>query len=115
MSDTTGETKTGAMLVTAATFESDVLQADVPVLVDFMAHWCGPCRVIAPELDAVAAQMAGQVKIYKLDTDQEPELEARYGVRTIPTLIIFKNGEVVETLHGALPRKTIAAKLAAHL
>lgn len=109
------ETKTGALPVTAATFEQDVLQADVPVLVDFMADWCGPCRVIAPELDAVAAQMEGQVKIYKLDTDQEPELEARYGVRTIPTLIIFKNGAVVETLHGALPRRTIAEKLAAHL
>lgn len=109
------ETKTAAPTITAADFDRDVLQSDVPVLVDFMAHWCGPCRVVGPEVNAIAAQFAGQAKVFTLDTDQEPELEARYGVRTIPTLLIFKGGEVVDTLHGAIPRRTLAEKLQAHL
>ncbi len=109
------ETKTAAPPITAADFDREVLQSTVPVLVDFMAHWCGPCRVVGPEVDALAGQFAGQAKVFKLDTDLEPELEARYGVRTIPTLLIFKGGEVVDTLHGALPRRTLAEKLQAHL
>ncbi len=109
------EVKTGAAQITSADFDQEVLQSEVPVLVDFMAHWCGPCRVVGPEVDAVAALLEGQAKVFKLDTDVEPELEARYGVRTIPTLLIFKNGEVVDTLHGAQPRKVLAAHLQAHV
>jgi thioredoxin 1 len=100
-----------AAAVTTANFQSEVLESTIPVLVDFWAPWCPPCRAIGPELDAVAESMVGQAKILKLDVDEEPEVEARYGVKTIPTLIIFKNGEPVGTIHGAVSRTVIANKL----
>ena len=92
-------------------FSEKVLQSDIPVLVDFMADWCPPCRAIGPELEAVAAELSGKATIFKLNVDDHPDIETAYGVRTIPTLIIYKNGEVVDTLRGLLPRKEIARKL----
>ena len=97
--------------VTAADWESEVLQADVPVLVDFHAPWCPPCRRVAPELDAVAEQLKGQAKVVKVDVDEEPDLGSRYGVQSIPALMIFKGGKVVDQMVGAYPRQVIAEKL----
>lgn len=94
---------------TDASFEADVLKAEVPVLVDFWAEWCGPCRMIAPVLDALATEYAGKIKIVKVNVDENSESAATYGVRGIPTLLLFKNGELVETKVGALPKGQLQA------
>ena len=104
-----------APAVTAADFDAEVLQSEVPVLVDFYASWCGPCRAVAPEVDAVAEQLEGKAKVFKLDVDAFPDVESRYGVRSIPALLFFKNGQVVDSVVGAVPRKVLAEKLEAHL
>ena len=101
--------------VTTTDFDQEVLQSEVPVLVDFWAAWCGPCRAVAPEVDAVADQLEGKARVFKLDVDAFPDVEERYGVRSIPTLIFFKNGQVVDQLVGAFPRKVLAQKLEAHV
>ncbi len=85
---------------TDASFQADVLDADVPVLVDFWAEWCGPCRAIAPHVDAIAAQYEGKARVVKVDIDSNPKIPASYGVRSIPTLLLFKGGEVVDHLVG---------------
>jgi thioredoxin 1 len=100
-----------AAAVTTADFQTQVLESEIPVLVDFWAPWCPPCRAIGPEIDAVAESMEGKARILKLDVDQEPEVEARYGVKTIPTLIIFKGGQPVGQIHGAVSRSVITKKL----
>ncbi|GGA42205.1 thioredoxin [Pelagibacterium lentulum] len=87
--------------VSEATFSTDVLGADVPVLVDFWAEWCGPCRAIAPILDEISTEMAGKVKIVKLNVDENPSIAAQYGVRSIPTMILFKGGEAADMKIGA--------------
>jgi len=95
--------------VTEASFDSEVLGASGPVVVDFTAEWCPPCKAIAPSLDQIADELAGRVKIVKLDVDAEPGISARYGVRSMPTLMVFKNGEVVGQIVGAAPRAKIEA------
>ena len=100
-----------AAAVMGVDFETEVLQSDVPVLVDFWAPWCPPCRALAPTLDAVADEYAGRVKIVKLDIDDNPELSDFYGVRSIPTLITFKDGHKVHELIGLQSQATLAGAL----
>jgi thioredoxin 1 len=94
--------------VTDAEFEDKVLKADGPVLVDFWAEWCGPCKAIAPALEEIAGEMNGSLSIAKVDVDSNPSTPAKYGVRGIPTLILFKGGEVAATKVGALPKAKLA-------
>ena len=100
-----------AVAVTSADFEKEVLQSDLPVLVDFWAVWCGPCRMVAPHVDAIAEEFSGKAKVFKVDTDAESEVAAKYGVMSIPTLMYFKNGERVDQLVGAYPKSEIADRL----
>ena len=93
--------------VTDASFETDVLKAGTPVLVDYWAEWCGPCKMIAPILDEVAKAYAGRVTVAKLDVDANPGTPARYGIRGIPTLILFKGGQVAATKIGALQKSAL--------
>jgi len=90
-----------------ADFERDVLKASGPVLVDFWAEWCGPCKMIAPTLEELAKDMAGKVAVAKVNIDDNPETPRRYGVRGIPTLMLFKNGQVAGTKIGALPKNAL--------
>jgi thioredoxin 1 len=90
-------------------FKSDVLEASQPVVVDFWAEWCGPCKMIAPSLDEISAELGDKVKIAKVNIDENPELAAQFGVRSIPTLMIFKNGEVADMKVGAAPKTTLSA------
>ena len=90
--------------VTDASFEADVLQSDIPAMVDFWAEWCGPCKMIAPILDEIAMEYAGKIKICKVDVDSNPETAAKFNVRGIPTLLILKNGVVEATKVGALSK-----------
>ncbi len=101
--------------VTDASFEQEVLQSKVPVLVDFWAPWCGPCRMVAPVVEEVANQFVGQVKVVKLDTDQNPDVASKYGIRSIPTLMIFKDGQKVDMVVGAVPKTTISTTLEKYL
>jgi len=98
-----------------ATFEADVLQASEPVLLDFWAEWCGPCKMIAPILDEVAGEYQGRVKIAKLNVDENPQTPPRFGIRGIPTLILFKNGSVAAQKVGALSRSQLTAFLEQNL
>ncbi len=104
-----------ALAVTTADFDSVVLQSEVPVLVDFWAAWCGPCRRVAPEVDAVAEQLAEKAKVVKVDVDSEADIAARYGIQAIPALFIFKGGRVAEVLTSQRTRQDIAARLTAHV
>ena len=97
------------------TFEKAVLQSDVPVLVDFWATWCGPCKAIAPVLDELSGEYASKARIVKIDVDQNPNLAAQYGIRSIPTLFVFKNGEKVDAPMGMQPKAQLAALLDKHL
>ena len=96
-------------------FERDVLKSDLPVIVDFWAEWCGPCKMIAPALDEEAKNYAGRVTVAKLDIDSNPKAPARLGIRGIPSLMLFKNGEVAATKVGALTKAQLAAFLDANL
>ena len=101
--------------VTDATFESAVINSDTPVLVDFWAEWCGPCKMIAPVLEEISTEMEGQVVIGKLDVDSNPSTAMSYGVMSIPTLLLFKNGEPVERIVGFNPKPQLVGKLQPHL
>ena len=98
--------------VTDATFEQDVLKADKPVLVDFWAEWCGPCKQIAPALDQISEELADVVTIAKLDIEESPGTPSRYGVRGIPTLMLFKDGQMTSMKVGAMPKSKILEWLA---
>ncbi|CAI8280036.1 thioredoxin TrxA [Porticoccaceae bacterium] len=93
--------------VTDSSFETDVLQSDIPALVDFWAEWCGPCKMIAPILDEISAEYAGKIKVCKVDVDSNPETAAKFNVRGIPTLLVFKNGAVEATKVGALSKSQL--------
>lgn len=101
--------------VTDANFDSEVLKSNLPTLVDFWAIWCGPCKQIAPTVDALANDYQGRVKVAKLDVDHNQITAQQYGVRSIPTLLIFKGGRVVGQLIGAAPRSKLEAELKKHL
>jgi thioredoxin 1 len=100
---------------TDATFDQEVLKAEVPVLVDFWAPWCGPCRMIAPVVEEIANEYNGKLKVVKLNTDENQDTAVKYGIRSIPTLGIFKDGKVVDSVIGAVPKKFLEDKLKAHI
>lgn len=100
---------------TDASFDTDVVNSDGLVLVDFWAAWCGPCKAIAPVLEELAEDYQGRVKIVKVDVDANPQSAARFGIRSIPTLFVFKNGERIETVVGGRPKSEFAALLDKHL
>lgn len=101
--------------VTDTTFEANVLKAATPTLVDFWATWCAPCRMIAPVLEEIAAENEGKLTIAKLDVDSNPGIAANYGIQSIPTLILFKDGKPVERLVGFMNKKKLMDKIAPHL
>ena len=104
-----------ATAVTESTFEQEVLQSDKPVLVDFWAEWCGPCKMIAPILDEVAKEYGDRVQVTKINIDENPQTPPRFGIRGIPTLMLFKGGELAATKVGALSKAQLTAFLAGHL
>ena len=101
--------------ISDTSFDSDVLRADKPVVVDFWAEWCAPCKMIAPALEEIAEEMGNQVTIAKIDIDANPEAPTKYGVRGIPTMMLFKNGQLAATKIGAMPKNAIKQWIAAEL
>lgn len=103
------------MELTDANFEQEVLKSDTPVLVDFWAVWCGPCKMIAPVVEELAKEYDGKLKVGKVDVDSNPEVSMKFGIRSIPTLMVFKGGKVVEQIIGAVPKKNLVDKVITHV
>lgn len=103
------------LTVSTSEFEEKVLKSDVPVLVDFWAEWCGPCKAIGPHIDAIAEEMSGSARVFKVNVDQEGELAQRYGIMSIPALLVFKGGQVVDQMVGSGPKDTIKALVQKHV
>ncbi len=101
--------------VTDANFETEVIKSDKPVLVDFWAEWCGPCRLIAPIVEELAKEYTGTLKVGKMDVDSNPQISMQFGIRSIPTLLIFKGGRVVDQVIGAVPKRILTEKVTKHL
>ena len=98
-----------------ANFQTEVLSSDKPVLVDFWAIWCGPCKMIAPLVEELAKEYDGKLKVAKMDVDANPQTAMQYGIRSIPTLIVFKGGQMVEQIIGAVPKRYLVDKVTPHL
>ncbi|TFH16483.1 MAG: thioredoxin [Lentisphaerales bacterium] len=101
--------------ITNDNWEQDVIKAEGPVLVDFWAEWCGPCKAIAPTVESLADELDGKIKVAKVNVDDNPQLAVQFGIRSIPTLLIFKGGEVKEQIVGALSKDALKSKLTPHL
>ena len=101
--------------ITDSTFDAEVLKSDLPVLTDFWAEWCGPCKAIAPILNQIAEEYEGRIKITKVDVDQSNQMAMQFGVQSIPTMILFKNGQPVERLVGAMPKDRLLSRIEPHL
>ncbi|MGB3533186.1 MAG: thioredoxin [Microcoleaceae cyanobacterium] len=101
--------------VTDSDFKQEVIESKVPVLVDFWAPWCGPCRMVGPVVEEIAEQYKGQIKVVKLNTDENPQVASQYGIRSIPTLMIFKDGQRVDMVVGAVPKTTLSNTLEKYL
>jgi len=106
---------TAVAAVTDASFKKEVLESELPVLVDFWAPWCGPCRMVAPVVEEISQQYEGKVLVVKLNTDENPTVASQYGIRSIPTLMIFKGGQRVDMVVGAVPKTTLANTLEKYL
>jgi thioredoxin 1 len=100
-----------ADVVTESTFDQEVLKSETPVLVDFWAEWCGPCHAVAPILDKIAEERAGELRLVKVNIDEEPEIAERYGIASIPTMVLFKDGEPAAAAIGAQPKTALEAQL----